>query len=246
MKTILTIYISLSLIPLPLRAASFHVPEDAKAEGRYLEVVDVVNSSIIEDVAKPIHLVKDNSTVYILINSPGGSVASGATVLDAMILAKQRGVTFKCLVGVLATSMAFIILNECDERYTLTGSRLMFHPISTEASGRVRELVVAKQAIVEYENRIMKQLQKNLGFSWEKFYNNYVAETVWTGTILASHSRFFITVVNNVTGVPNLFYTGKPRKLPNIFGPLPRQEDADIQQAYEIKQRLLGELEDDN
>lgn len=232
MKLVLAIALT-SISTISIAAPTFHVPEEARKEGRYLEVIDVITDSLIEAVAKPIHKIKDNAVVYVLINSPGGSVSSGLTVMDAMSVAQDRGIRFKCLTGVMAASMAFAILAQCDERYTLPGTRLMFHPISTSGRERTRVLVVTKAAVVEVEDRLMRFLQKALGMAWKEFEANYMAETVWTGSIIAKHAPYFISPVVSVRGVPNLFFTGKPA-IYNLF------QEADIQQAYEIKDKLIG------
>jgi len=150
-----------------------------------------------------------NKPIDFLINSPGGAVGPGMTVVDSMRQAQKRGVRFRCVTGVLAASMAFIILAECDERYTLPNARLLFHPISISTNGaRVGELLTVLKQIVEQEERVKSRLQSQMGMSTKDFIDNYYAETFWSGYELTdfTKNKSFLTVVDQVTGAgPELF-----------------------------------------
>lgn len=175
----------------------------AKAESlsdRRVELIGAVDGSslvIAEQIEKMSRESKDS--IDFLINSPGGAVGPGMAVVDSMIMAKERGVRFRCFVGVLAASMAFIILTECDERYALPNAKLLFHPISLSTPGsRVQELILDLDQTKKQEERIMHKLRQSMGLSWRDFHRNYFAETFWSAIELAEYTDDFLTVVTRI------------------------------------------------
>lgn len=185
---------------------------------RLIPVIDVVDGSMLSDVAMKINDLSNKSSepIELFINSPGGSVMVGTTIVDAMTVAKQRGVTFRCLSSVISASMAFIIFAHCDERYVLPNTKLLFHPVSVNLQGgaRVQELIVNLEQTKAEELEIMSFLQKKMGLEWQKFHMHYFSETMWAGWSLANHtggSGKFLNIVTDVVGIPDLFRIYKPR-----------------------------------
>lgn len=191
-------------------AATFEV-KDPK---RYIEIIDVVDGSMLKDVAAKIESLSRASSAPIdmLINSPGGMVMMGTSILDAMTVAQSRGVKFRCISGTLAASMAFITLAACDERYALPGTKLLFHPMSTGGKGRVRELLPALAEALEEEESLIKLMKDALQMNDHDFMINYLAETMWTATVLnaATHGKF-IKIVDHVKGIDKLFVIERDR-----------------------------------
>jgi ATP-dependent protease ClpP protease subunit len=188
---------------------------------RYVELIGAVRGDAVELAQKIDKLsAKSDADIYFLINSPGGAVGPGMAVVDSMVMAKKRGVTFKCAVGVLAASMAFIILSECQERYALPNAKLLFHPISLSTPGsRVQELILNLDTTKNQEYRIMGRLKDLMGLGWKDFHRNYFAETSWSATELANYTKRakFLTIVDRIEkGGENLFKYRKPGF--SIFG----------------------------
>lgn len=67
------------------------------------------------------------STIDVVIDSPGGSVFAGNSIISTMEALKQRGITVRCYVPVLAASMAFQIFLHCSERYGLNNAHFLWH-----------------------------------------------------------------------------------------------------------------------
>lgn len=65
--------------------------------------------------------------INIVIDSPGGSIFAGNTVVQAINMAQSSGKVVNCVVTRFAASMAFIIFNECTNRYALQTSLLLWH-----------------------------------------------------------------------------------------------------------------------
>lgn len=64
-------------------------------------------------------------TVY--IDSLGGALDSGQTIIDMMEAEKSHGVKIVCIVNTEATSMAFNVLTHCDRRYAKRTTRFLVH-----------------------------------------------------------------------------------------------------------------------
>lgn len=113
--------------------------------------------SLSEESSKPID---------IIISSPGGSVIAGMFFIDAMDRAKSRGVKIRCVVEKMAASMAMHIFGNCDERYALAGSLLLWHPayvsinfgqVTEERAEELREQL--KMLTYELERRLKLALK---------------------------------------------------------------------------------------
>jgi len=96
---------------------------------RTVRVTGEINGAILDVAAKLDKMSKESKQpINIIINSPGGSVPAGLQLVEALHIAQSRGVKIRCAVTTLAASMAYILLSQCDERYALANSLLLFHP----------------------------------------------------------------------------------------------------------------------
>lgn len=214
MKKLLTVCAALLGLSFPLLAATYEV----KDQKRMVEVIDVVDGSMIVDVAQKIDQLSRESSAPIdmVINSPGGAVLVGTSIVDAMTVASARGVTLRCFSGVLSASMAFIILAHCDERYVLPNTKLLFHPVSTQTQGRLQELLISLDEIKRTELEVMRYLNSKMKLPKAEFHKHYFAETMWSGWSLSEVTGGnckFLCVVDNVIGVNNAFVIEKPKAM---------------------------------
>lgn len=76
-------------------------------------------------------------TIELHINSNGGSVKEGVTIYN---LLKQSGCKVRGIVDGVAYSVAFVILQACDERIMGVGTTALIHEPWVTASGNAREL----------------------------------------------------------------------------------------------------------
>lgn len=209
-------------------------------EKRLIKVIGAVRGSAIGQAAQLEEMSRTSKQpIYILINSPGGAVLPGMLFVQAMEQAKTRGVSIRCVSGVVAASMAFIYLAHCDKRYALANTRLLFHPISIGMDrARVQELVVDLDATVQNEQRIMHYLRNSLNLSWKDFHRPYFAEVFWTAEGLNEYvDSTWITIVDDVKGVGEDLYQWR-RPAPLLFG---ESEDNNSSNVDEIIKRLLGD-----
>jgi ATP-dependent protease ClpP protease subunit len=81
--------------------------------------------------------IPEDHTIELHINSNGGSVKEGVTIYN---LLKQSGSHVKGIVDGVAYSVAFVILQACDERIMGVGTTALIHEPWVTASGNAREL----------------------------------------------------------------------------------------------------------
>lgn len=144
--------------------------------------------------------------VYLVINSPGGSVLPGMQFLQAMRIAKRRGADVNCVVPVMAASMAFQIFAECSNRYAFETSLLLWHPMWMNAGKLNRDQ--AEKVVDSFERLelpFIQTLRDELQISDEDFYKHYRWETWHTGLSLQLLSPKFFTMVDQVIGAPGIF-----------------------------------------
>ena len=106
-------------------------------------------------------------TVYLYINSPGGSVTAAMAILDTMNHVKA-GVATVC-VG-LAASAAAVILSagEPGQRSALKNAEIMIHQPHGGVEGQVSDITIAAKRMQDVRNRLNKILAKNTGKSVEQ------------------------------------------------------------------------------
>jgi len=148
-----------------------------------------------------------NEPIDIIINSPGGYIIPGLQVISAMNIAQSRGITIRCFVPLLAASMGFQMLAECDERYALRYSLLLWHPAKTGFRGSVtwKQLLYATRELRAMERDLLDILLSKLKISKKKFYYHYRNETLWQAHHLQKISPDFITIVDDFKNVRNPF-----------------------------------------
>jgi len=208
---------------------------DLDTSSRYLEIIDVVDATVI-DAANRLDKMSRQSDedVTILINSPGGFIAPGFIFVAAMEVAKARGVKLKCVSGVVAASMAFIMLAHRDERYVLRNTMLLFHPVSFSGKSiRITEVLPSLMETEKRERLVGKYLMKSMGLSWREYHPHNFSETLWTGKGLSDYTDGeFVKVVTNIKGVPNLFIHRRGRL--SVFG-----QQQDVLEMIPAKLRTL-------
>lgn len=172
----------------------------------------VINGNMLPSVPTKIISTK-GKRIFLVINSPGGSVPVGTTILDAMNMARASGKIIYCFSPVLAASMAFNILASCDHRYVFRHTKLLFHPISVFMQGpmRVRDIIPSLMHIYKQEELYIARLVKATGMNREVFMKHYLGETRWTGESLKAASRKnFLRIVDGVINVEKVFEISPP------------------------------------
>lgn len=103
-----------------------------RAGARSTEPASLSLGEITGTSVKPLEAVLEAAPpqVFIVIDSPGGSVQAGLELVDYMRYAQRRGTQITCLVDGWAASMAGYVLAACDVRLMTKQSALMYHTVS--------------------------------------------------------------------------------------------------------------------
>jgi len=101
------------------------------------------------------NLEKKDITLH--VDTPGGSVKSGLSIVDVMDYISSDIVTINT--G-MAASMGSILLGAGTKgkRFTLRNSRVMLHQVSTGASGHIHDVQLAIKEGVKYNDLLFKML----------------------------------------------------------------------------------------
>lgn len=168
---------------------------------RTVKIEGVVNGSILREMNRVYELVeKSKKPIYLWINSPGGSVYAGLQFINAMKAAQAQGVAFVCYTHIMAASMAFQILAECDKRYGLAYSLYLWHPmaLSTQKAMTQDDLKRAQEDMKQLEQPLIRRLLKKLKIDKKIFYRHYYNETLFTTLWLRRVAPKFVEPIDYV------------------------------------------------
>lgn len=100
--------------------------------------------------------------IYLYVNSPGGSVTAGLSIIDTMHHIKPDVATV--CVG-MAASMGSLILSQGakGKRFTLPNSEIMIHQPSGGAYGMASDIDITARHILKTRDRLNKMLAKATG-----------------------------------------------------------------------------------
>jgi ATP-dependent Clp protease protease subunit len=97
-------------------------------KNNFISINDKINDKNVELWSKQMSKITSNP-MYIYIDSPGGSVDAGLHFINNMNWYKKQDKIINCIAK-SAYSMAFIIFQNCTNRYIILSSTLMQHQIS--------------------------------------------------------------------------------------------------------------------
>jgi ATP-dependent protease ClpP protease subunit len=171
-----------------LMAGSFTVNADkttsnkskAQAIDLTLENTIVLYDTVDESTVQPIInflVAKDKagaelgvySPVYIVLNTPGGSVSQGLRLIAAIGATTSPVV---CIVDEMAYSMGAAIISFCPTVYVQEDSDIMYHPASFSISGD--EFIVATR--LEHTQKMLKQFHTKLANRFNMSYDEWVSK----------------------------------------------------------------------
>ncbi len=100
--------------------------------------------------------------IFLYVNSPGGSVTAGLSIIDTMHHIKPDVATV--CVG-MAASMGSLILSQGakGKRFTLPNSEIMIHQPSGGAYGQASDIDITAKHILKTRDRLNKMLAKATG-----------------------------------------------------------------------------------
>jgi ATP-dependent Clp protease protease subunit len=139
-----------------------------------------INGAIMENAASIVAELKakakSNKVVWLLIDSPGGSVIDGAAIVSAMEGSTAK-VNTVCLS--ICASMAFIIHQYGNKRYALDRSILMAHPASGSVAGTMEQMKARLDILTRYVDKLDVLITKRVNMPFTSFKSLIVSE-FWT------------------------------------------------------------------
>ena len=123
---------------------------------------------------------KSNEPITVIISSNGGDAFAGLAIIRTIRLAQTRGIKIIGDVHGYACSMAFLILQCCDDRKMGTLDVLMAHGVTTGFSGDMKNIEAETKLLNywhdEFANLVAKRCSGNTygepGFWFEVFRDN--------------------------------------------------------------------------
>src|SRR5574343_724946 len=105
--------------------------------------------------------------IHLYINSPGGSVTAGLSIIDTMNFIKSDVSTI--CVGIAASMGALILSSgEKGKRFTLPNSEVMIHQVLGGAEGQASDIAITAKHILRSKDTLNKILAKNTGKKFEE------------------------------------------------------------------------------
>lgn len=135
---------------------------------------------------------KDQTDLYLLIDSPGGSVLDGALILSAMEASPARVHTV-CVS--LCASMAFIIHQHGVTRMAQDRAILMAHPASGGLQGTLEEMNSRLSTIMRYVDKMDARIASRVGMDLPAFKSLIVSE-FWVDSEDALQRKFLDKIVD--------------------------------------------------
>jgi len=164
---------------------------------------------------------RDGKQIWLLIDSPGGSVTVGGQILTAV---QSSGVTVNTVCLGLCASMAAIIHQYGTKRFMVDRSLLMFHEASGGVSGPISQMLSRLTTMDRYVNKMIKYVAKRSGHKLSEF-KSQLGPELWIDAEDAKQQGFTDSVVNiyfeessalNASSVSNRSNQGNLRQLINI------------------------------
>jgi len=204
----------LSMMSLGLAASSQPINKPTSHAHFTLENTLVLRGAVSQESVAKLSTELQNfkgEAVYLFIDSPGGSVFDGLELVNVIAGSK---VTVTCVTS-QAISMAFVILQACDERLALPSAHIMQHVGSVQIGGKINEVVsflnhilaVTKEMNQMQASRIgitLKEFEDKIANDWWLTANEALKANVVDEIVTASCSKELTAKIEKVT-VPGIF-----------------------------------------
>lgn len=150
-------------------------------KNNFISVDDVIDDKNVVKWTKQMNKLTTNP-IYIYINSPGGSVDSGSLFINNINWNIGQGKTVNCIAK-SAYSMAFVIFQNCSNRYVISSSTLMQHQISiNKLKGPLHNLMNYLEMISSISKELDENVSNRLGMSLDEYRNKIKNDWWLTGS----------------------------------------------------------------
>lgn len=146
-----------------------------------------INKSSSEKIIQEIkEKSKLNKTLWLLIDSPGGSVIDGAGIITEI---ENTTATINTVCLKLCASMAFIIHQYGKNRYNLNRSILMAHNAHGRVEGDIPNMMNLLTTIQKYINKMNTYIALRANMELKE-YENLISNDFWIDAEDAFHTNF--------------------------------------------------------
>lgn len=135
------------------------------SKSRIVEINSEIGKNMLE-VSNQLRRLDNGEPVYLLLNSPGGSVFDGAQVISQM--ESMKSPVYTVCTG-LCASMAFIIHQYGTKRYGLNRSILMAHPASSGLQGQIPNMLSQVSFLQRYVDKFNLFIANRSGINHDEF-----------------------------------------------------------------------------
>lgn len=135
---------------------------------------------------------ESDKEIIMLIDSPGGSVISGARLISAMQTSKAK---IKTVCVSMCASMAFMIHQYGSERLALDRAILMSHPATVGYDGDVDRIMSFIGTIQRYTNKLEAEVAKRMGLTFDQ-YKQKIQNEYWVDAEDALNDKVVDGLVN--------------------------------------------------
>lgn len=160
-------------------------------------VVDDGNATKIAMAIQEANAAKDDSPIYLVINSGGGSLSSGGLIVDVM--AQSRRPVYTICISYCA-SMAAWIHQHGVKRYMFPHAVLMFHQASFGAEDSVPRLIsranaveklttMFEQVVAERTHLTLEEVQRREANQWWVVAEEAIKEKLADGIVVSTVSK---------------------------------------------------------
>ena len=119
-------------------------------------------------VAQLLHLGAEDAKepIKMYIDSPGGSVTAGMSILDTMNIIAPPVHTYS--MGLAASMGSFLLsAGEKGHRYGLPNTEIMIHQVSAGFKGQATDIEIHAKLILQSKERLTRMLANNCGQEYE-------------------------------------------------------------------------------
>lgn len=184
-----------------LATSTFAYSAETLDPGRTVYVKGPISSQTLAPVQRKMEELltsPDRSAVNVIINSPGGEVLSGMSLVNKVLALKERGIDVDCYVLDMAASMAFQLFTQCTNRYALNNSYLLWHGVRTSYFGPITTNIARAMVsdLKRMDATVLGQLYSSLSIKPVDVRKHFRHETLWTGAQLSEVDFQFVTVAS--------------------------------------------------
>lgn len=178
------------------------------------------NAKIIADQIRAFNR-SSKRPIYLIIDSPGGSVVSGANLIAAIQASKLPVYT---ICYNLCASMAAMIHQYGDRRLAVDRSLIMFHPASSQMRGNLDVIHSLTRTLVRYIGKIEVDVAKRIGLSYNE-YKIAIVNELWVD----SEDAIKLNIIDGIVDVSGVVTSSRPR----LFGKKKRRSNNELLWIYE-------------